>query len=490
MKTAAASGAGLEALHEGTLAAQVRAIYLQRASGVLEVQHAGGTENLFFRLGELYLDRDHEAAVRISPIVSGLPKGARPAADETLRRETERLAQSFARYLGAVVEFKSDQSMVVELTGPLPTVCFLQELAVVGLDEEELLAQFGGLETKLYTNNDTPALQQLPGLDPDMAQAMVGLEHPTALGELLRGAGGRRRRFLEGITRLWAVGLVLSEDRNAGQQEVLSPKMVRTFLDRIGADLERDPLELSSEEHRNMLADLLGRLGELDHYSLLEIDPRASTDIISAAYNRLARRVHPRHAQHLGLEGKEEAVQVLFERATEAYLILSDPRRRASYNTVAGIQTGPAVGVEQRQAEKRDLARQHYRRAAICLSEMDYSLAVDLLREAARLDPQPEYFARLALAQSKNPHWRPQAIRSFERAVEIDPDNVPIRVAFGALLEKLERPDDAREHYSIAVEKMPDHVEARDALERLGGGGKAASGGDFRSLFKRGQSDN
>jgi curved DNA-binding protein CbpA len=476
--------AELPALGKGTLAAQARAIYLQRASGVLEVGHSGGTENLFFRLGELYLDRDHEAAVRISPVINGLPESARPAADGTLRRETEELAQSFARYLGASVEFKSDQSMVVELTGPLPTVCFLQELAVVGLEEDDLVAQLGGSDTKLFNNNETPALQQLPGLDPDMAEAMVSLEKPTSITDLLRGAGSKRRRILEGTTRLWSVGLVFAEERNGGQQEVLSPKMVRTFIDRIAADLDRDPLILSTEEHRTMLANLLGRLGELDHYALLEIDPRAGTDIVSAAYHHLARKVHPSHAKHLGLQGKEEAVQVLFERATEAYLILSDPRRRASYNTVAGIQTGPAVGAEQRLGEKRDLARQHYKRAAICLSEMDYSLAVDLLREAARMDPQPEYFAQLGVAQSKNPHWRNQALRSFEKALEMDPKNVAIRVAYGVLLEKVGRPDDAKEQYGQALEEMPDHVAARDALERLGGGAGVSTGGGFRSLFK------
>ena len=483
MTMAAHPTVGGQSAMAGTLAAQVRAIYLQRASGVLEVRHGDGTESLFFRMGELYLDRDHEVAVRLSPILAELTEKDRSASNTILREETEALARVFARLRGSEVDFKSDQSMVVELTGPLPTVCFLQELAVVGLEEDELLEQLGGPESRFHSHNETPALQQLPGLDPDMAQAMVGLQQPAALGELLRGASGRRLQTLRGITRLWAVGLAAAVDRGA-PQEVLTPKMVRTFSDRIAKDLERDPLEISAEEHRNELAELLANLGSLDHYRLLSIDPRDGTEAVFPAYNRLARLVHPSHASRLGLEGKEDAVRVLFERATEAYLTLSEPRRRASYNTMAGIQTGPSVGEAQRLEEKKTMARQNYRRALTCISEMDYSLAVDLLREAARLDPQPEYFARMGIAQSKNPHWKEQAIRSFERAVELEPGNPGIRVAFGTILEKMDRTEEAKAQYASALKAMPDHVEARDALERLGGNLGGASAGDFRSLFK------
>ena len=61
------------------------------------------------------------------------------------------------------------------------------------------------------------------------------------------------------------------------------------------------------------------------------------------------------------------------------------------------------------------MARQNYRRAIKCLSEMDYSLAVDLLKEASRLDPKPEYFARLGSVQAKNRHWHRHALESYRR---------------------------------------------------------------------------
>ena len=54
------------------------------------------------------------------------------------------------------------------------------------------------------------------------------------------------------------------------------------------------------------------------------------------------------------------------------------------------------------------------------------------------------------------------------------------------------RSDDARKQYSAALEVMPDNVEAREGLERVGGlrqtaaKVKATTGG-FRSLFSRTQ---
>ena len=158
---------------------------------------------------------------------------------------------------------------------------------------------------------------------------------------------------------------------------------------------------------------------------------------------------------------------MLFERATEAYLVLSDPRRRSSYNMIVGIQLTTQVDAHQREEEKKKVARQNYVRAGRCLSEMDYSLAVDLLKEAARLDPKPEYFARLGMVQSKNRHWRRQAVESYRRAVELAPGDAGIRLGYGDVLEKLDRLAEAKQQYREALRLMPDNAAAMEALDRI-----------------------
>lgn len=464
-------------------------MYLERESGVIDIRHRGGTESLFFRRGELYLDRDHDRSVRVAPLLAAVPAGKRAADSAELQLELSDLARVLVSLSDPQVEVKSADSMVVELTGPFPTVTFLLALINLMDDERELVALVGGPNVRFRNSNDTPALDQLPPLDKEMAGALVCLETPTSVNDLLRGAGGDRLVRARGLVKLWAVGLAVAVDGPGFEegQELLSPKMLAGFVDRITKDLQQNPLELETESHRAQLAEMLRTLGHKNHYELLGLEPRSSSDEVFGAYHRVARLVHPVHADQLGLQGKETAMQVLFERATEAYLILSDPRRRASYNTVAGIQIEQRVEESQREAEKRSLAKQNYRRASTCLAEMDYSQAIDLLKEAVRMDPRPEYYVRLGVAQSKNPHWRPQALISLDRAREMAPDDAGVLVAYGSLLETMDRIEDARRQYQAALELMPDHVGALDAIERLGGQKTGASGGNFRSLFKSGR---
>jgi tetratricopeptide (TPR) repeat protein len=480
------------------LATLIREIYLERDNGVVEVRHAKGTESLFFRRGELYLDRDDDLALKISPLLDASAPERRPPPE--LCAAVEDLARQLVGLEGSESELQDDRSMVVEVVGPMPTVRFVQELAVHGCGEGELLARVGGQTVKLRSSDQTPALEQLPGLEPDMAQVLVHLENPTTPAELLRGAGDDRLGTLRGLTKLWAVGLVQRLDRSSEAgggprtQELLAPKLLATFLERIARDLDEAPVDLDPEVHRVRVAELLSRLGKMSYYDLLDIDIKASDDAVFAAFSRLARLVHPRHAPRLGLAGKDEALRVLFERAAEAYLTLSDPNRRAGYNTMAGIHRDLQIDDAQRQLEKRTIARQNYRRAAICLAEMDYSLAVDLLKEATRMDPQPEYFARLGMAQGKNPNWRHHAVESFRRAVELKPDDVGILFSFGDLLEDMDRRDEAAEQYRAVLELMPDHAGAREGLDRLGvllsatAEIKARTGG-FSSLFGGGSSE-
>ena len=479
------------------LALVVRSVYLGRRSGQVDVELGDDSPlSLFFRQGELYLDRDDPTALKISPLLARAGT-VRPAADPELGNAVETLAREIGPYPEVKARFRDDQAIVVELIGPLPTVRFVQELAIHGCDEAQLLGRLGGESARLTSSDATPALEQLPGLPPDMAAVLATLAQPAQVRSLLSGAETHRLAVLRGLTKLWSVGLVIrvGDDAAAGggwRAGVLTPRLLEQFTRRIAEDLESDPMELDVQTHRARLGELLGGLGDMNYYQLLDVDPRAGDDEVFAAYGRLARLVHPSHAAALGLETKDVAIRVMFEKATEAYLTLSDPRRRASYNTMAGVQVQVAVGRAQRDEEKRSIAEQNYRRAASCLSQMDFSLAVDLLKEAARMDPRPEYFARLGLAQSKNPNWHSHAVESYRRSVELDPENAGTRVAYGKLLEEMDHRDKAREQYQAALELMPDNPDAQAGIARLGSSAfdrATSKAGGFRSLFARNARD-
>lgn len=89
-----------------------------------------------------------------------------------------------------------------------------------------------------------------------------------------------------------------------------------------------------------------------DHYEVLQISPNAQPETVQRVYRLLAQIYHP--------DNKETGNQELFEQVLQAYKVLSDPEKRASYDVEyrasAGLkwkifdQPSATIGFE---AEKR-----------------------------------------------------------------------------------------------------------------------------------------
>lgn len=69
-------------------------------------------------------------------------------------------------------------------------------------------------------------------------------------------------------------------------------------------------------------------------YETLEVDGTASSEVITKAYRRLARKYHPDRNP-----GDEEAAG-LFKKISEAYEVLNDPEKRSRYDRVGSTDGG------------------------------------------------------------------------------------------------------------------------------------------------------
>lgn len=79
----------------------------------------------------------------------------------------------------------------------------------------------------------------------------------------------------------------------------------------------------------------------MNHYDVLEVSPKASGEVIRAAYKSLMQRHHPDKAPDPGASGERAA------RIAQAYDVLSDPDKRLAYDreVLRAARAGSAAGI-------------------------------------------------------------------------------------------------------------------------------------------------
>ena len=464
----------------------IRQIHLGRLSGQLEIRQGESKRRFVFSDGELFLPSSHALAQRLDELLS--PKGddedtgpislqRASAESEELRTIVGRIVDVLRDWTTGDYEFiPSDMGISDGMIGPLPTSYLIMEGSVRGLGEAELLERLGGESGLIVATRAQRSTGDIGGIEPGEMFLLSRAEQPVAVSELLRQVPGERLDVLRMLCRLQGVDLVLVLDPQKSpevKEETAPPlePLVERFLVTIGDRLDKHPVLLPIDEHEQRMRDLFSNLGSVNHYELLGVSLHADDGQVYDAYDDLARTAHPAHAERLGMEGREAVFRLVFERATMAYITLSDPERRAEYNKQAGVDGADLGHGEDRFEERKKLAREHFRRATELVANEDYHFALELIRLAIRNDPQAEYYALLGEIQSHNPQWSEQATESYRQALRRDPENPHYRVALGRLMEKSGQPNRARIHYRAALQNEPADGEAHEALERLSGGG-------------------
>jgi curved DNA-binding protein CbpA len=83
---------------------------------------------------------------------------------------------------------------------------------------------------------------------------------------------------------------------------------------------------------------MVERRSDDDLYAFLGVEPHASADDIVRAYRRLALTSHP------DARPKDPGASARFRALTHAYVVLSDPSRRAEYDRTRLTRRGDSVG--------------------------------------------------------------------------------------------------------------------------------------------------
>lgn len=151
----------------------------------------------------------------------------------------------------------------------------------------------------------------------------------------------------------------------------------------------------------------------MTHYDTLEISPKASPEVVRAAYRSLIQRFHPDRRPG------DEAAAARAAAITEAYELLSDPARRAAYDEHLAAPSAPAAPAFAPAARAPALAR----RSASPTRWLWALLVVPVVWGAVRLavpapDAPTEWAAiRREFASSGLPEARRRALHARKAAL-------------------------------------------------------------------------
>jgi tetratricopeptide (TPR) repeat protein len=219
------------------------------------------------------------------------------------------------------------------------------------------------------------------------------------------------------------------------------------------------------------------------YYDLLGVTATTPGDVVKRNFHRLARKFHP--DRHMGLSERVGLLQELMGRLTTAYKTLADAEKRASYDRQ--LAAGGAFTLGQGKTERQETVEECFARAKQYLRAGNFAASILWLRTCVEIAPTvAKYHAMLARSLAAVPQCRQEAIREFEKALELDAWNTSTYFQLGELYEVMEMPWRAAPLYRKILEIDPEHSKARDRLSQIGEKGEEREEKSFVSrLFHR-----
>jgi curved DNA-binding protein CbpA len=219
------------------------------------------------------------------------------------------------------------------------------------------------------------------------------------------------------------------------------------------------------------LVEVLDMAVKGTYYQLLGVSPDADPKQIKQSFYTLARKFHPDH--HMDRPELMGRLKQLTSVATIAYKTLADAKQRAEYD--AQLAASGTFRLGRAKTASQETAEQCFARATECLRSGNFVGSIVWLRKCAEFSPnEARYHALLARSLSSVAQYRDESIQEFQRAIELDPWNMPPYLQLAQIYESMQLPSRATLLYSKVLEMNPAHSEARERLTQLEKGRSAA----------------
>lgn len=377
-----------------------------------------------------------------------------------VQRQLTQITSSVLDYPSCRYYFFSslEKNIVPEIGIPVPLGKLLLE-AVYRANDLPLdhLAEDGELYVEL--TSDPLRRYQAVELGESERCLLGALSCVVAARELLRQSGLPKATAARALYTLMVLGTVVCVPHSAPSEQeptVLAPP----------PEPEQPPLEESQsqsqfeEEVRRLL--VLAEKGT--YYDLLGVTGSSLPSQVKESFHRLARKFHP--DRHMGHSERLGLLQDLMSQLTTAYKTLGDDKKRASYDKQ--LAEAGAFTLGQSKTESERTVDDCLARAKQCLRAHNFAGSILWLRKCVEIAPEvAKHQALLARSLAAVPQCRQEAVRHFQKAIELDQWNTSTYFQFGELYELMRLPWRAIPLYRKILDIDPEHNKALERLSEL-----------------------
>jgi|GEM_PF-6037786 len=309
------------------------------------------------------------------------------------------------------------------------------------------------------------------------------LEQPRSVQEILPTVPGNEEATKRNLLILWAYGILNSAFLNRMLPRVDPHSESVRISDRVTDELQKQ-IEMIDQTYIS--------LSHKDYYTLLGVTTKADMPQIKAAYYRLARKFHPDRYYGLDDPVLKEKIDIIFSTINAAYETLKNSRTRHVYDSSSLDDrriTASSTTQDARKPSAENVAKvaeEYFQRAQKSHSSRNFFEAVQFLRSATQIAPEvPKYWRQLGISLSKNEQWRKEAEDSFQRAVDLEPQNPENHLFLAFLYRNSNLKLRAKRCFMKVLELDPKNDVAKDQIDEIEAEESGSQKKGLRDIFKK-----
>ena len=478
----------------GGLPPLLRELYRLLVSGRLDVASGGADRHLWFeagqvravvsevedqKLGKWLVGRGVLDDSRMALSLLRQPEGVRFGAflvqegvldPKALEQELEALSVAIVAHLllePGEYRFAEDEKLPMDAASIGMTTASLLAAAVRAISNEAAVKGLIDATGYVWTAQDALLLYQKVQLTPQEGYLLSRVDGTSTALQLQRLAPMPGGDFSKALAALLVAGVL--EMRESSSARPLAPTKVVT----VPEPPAEEGLQYTAQQQREY-SDVLRLANEIrhkDYYRRLGLSPGATQDQIHSRFLEFAKLYHPDRAREEHLLSLRNELAEIYSAVQEAYDTLGNPDKRAGYEVT--LRDSPATHIDaykeeqRRRAARGALVDANVSRAKELARAGDVGMAVHLLDQAVRLNPNAEALLFLARLEFKNPMWSQRALDHLKHAVALAPDFTEAWLELANFWGTRNKPDRQRQCLEKILEYDPHNEDVKATLAAL-----------------------